>query len=239
MINHDAVHLALRAWALGVIGPSTGNTVLASTATGFTRTDGGSFVSDGLAIGMEIMSSGFVAANVNGIVTSVAPTDLRVSPFTLNVVNGVQSVSRFPLPVEVGAGPRRIDAVLPSMRAWENQAPTGLSTFVTVNGIPYIGDEYSPSTSTIITQSLMESRGDYILRWHGVPNTGTSGMRRMIDALKVRFAPGTVLDDGYNGVRVAFDAAPESSAIVETTSGPIITLIIPWIVRSPITIPVL
>jgi hypothetical protein len=232
MIDHDAVHQALRAFALPTTMATTGDVVLASTADGFTRMDGGSFVADRFAIGMEIVSSGFPAANLRAIVTSVAPTDLRVNPFVVTVSGTTQQVTHPAIPVDAAGGPRRIDAVLPSMRAWENLAPPGLSVFVPVAGIPYLEDEYSPSTSTIITQSLSESRGDYILRIHGVVGAGSSGLRRTVDALKLRFAPNTILVAADHGVRIDYDPMPESSAITATQSGPIITLTIPWIVRS-------
>jgi hypothetical protein len=240
MIDHDAAYQALRDYMLPTVVATTGDIVLTATATGFTRADGGSFVSDRFAIGMEVTSTGFLAAdaNITGVVTSVAPTELRVTPFIITIANGVQSVTRPAIAPDPAGGPRQIIAYgVPTMRSWENLAPLGLSAFIPVAGIPYISDEYTPSTSVRVTAGWMEDRGDYIVRLHGVIGAGSSGARRMIDALKNRFAPNTKLVASDHGVRISNDPAPDISALVNTTSGPILTLTVPWIVRSRTTVP--
>jgi hypothetical protein len=236
-VDHDAVQMALRAQGLPVIVATTGLATLAATTTGFTRTIG-SFVDDKFARGMEIVSAGFgpAADNVKSIITSVTPQDLRATPFVITVTGGVQSVTHPALIADPAASGRMLIAGFPFMVAWENMVPSGLTVFTPIAGIPYIEDEYSPSTNRVVTTprsfGKMEAIGDYIFKWHGIPGVGSSAIRRSVDALKLRYPPGLELVAGANKVIVSGDPAPEAGGIVQVTSGPIIILTIPWVVRS-------
>jgi hypothetical protein len=117
----------------------------------------------------------------------------------------------------------------------ENDSPNGTPQ-TPVNAVPYFEEEFSPSTSRKIgfpiRQSATEETGEYYLKWHGVPGSGSSAMRKGIDALKIAFEAGTVIPAGIDSVYIDSDPAPASGGIVQTTSRPVLVLTIPWIVRS-------
>lgn len=242
MIDLDDVHMALRTRALDLVVATTGAIDLAVTATGFTRTVG-SFIDDKFRRGMEVTSLGFGPAsnNMRGVITSLSQTDMRVSPFIISVMSGVQSITRPPLTTEASGPGRSITAGLPIMRSWENEAPVGLTAFTPVPNIPYIDEEFSPSTSRTIGVPIrlarVEDVGDYFLKWHGVPGMGSSAIRRSIGALRVRFSAGTVLSSGAYDTVIDSDPAPTTSGgIIQTGAGPVLILAIPWIVRSRNTV---
>lgn len=233
MIAHNAAHLALRSRAASLTICTTGSAALAATATGFTRSVG-SFLTDGFALGMEVISSGFStpANNGVGVVTAATATAMTVSMFVLTIVNGAQSVARPATVVEAEAAGRTIAARLPSMRGYENMP------LAPVPGIPYVIEEYSPSNSTLLTcpaqNGFVEETGDYFLTWYGVtalgniPGIGSTALRTSVDALKALFAPGTFLAAGTDKVRVRENPAPQTGQIVPLAGWAALQLKVPW-----------
>lgn len=237
MIDLDDVCDALRAWASGTVVATTGLATLEATTTGFTRAVG-SFIDDKFRRGMEIVSSGFPAAdNVRAVITSVSPLDMRVQPFTIQIANNTQTLERLSLVASVAAPNRSIVAGLPNMRSWENEAPPGLTTFTPIIGIPYLEEELSSATSRTIGSpnwnAWMEIEADYIIKWHGIAGVGSSALRKASHALKVRFRPGTIIPVGSSdAIVVNGDPAATEENIVQTTSGPVLVSQIPWHIRS-------
>jgi hypothetical protein len=236
-MDHDAAQMALRARANGLVICTTGLATLAATTTGFTRTVG-SFIDDRFVRGMEVVSSGFIPAvdNMRGIITSVSPTDMRVTPFVIAVAAGVQTVAHPALVADPAMPGRMIFAGLPVMQALENTAPSGLTLFTPIAGIPYLEEEYSPSTHRTTTVPIRSARtedtGDYIWKWHGVPGVGPSAIRRSVGALQDRYASGTIIPAGNDDIHIPGDNGPEMAEILQLTTGPIIILTIPWVVNS-------
>lgn len=227
MIAHLAAHLALRNRALSLTVATTGSASIAATATGFMRTTG-SFLSDGFAVGMEVVSSGFStsANNGNGVITSVTATVMLVSMFVVAVSNGVTTVTRPATVVEAEASGRTIAARLPSRRAFENNDFTRLSS------IPFIEEDYVPATSSLSgtkNGGLVEETGLYVIRWYGLSGVGVSALRSSVDALKLLFAPGTNLTAGSHTVRVRTDTATQTGQILPIEGGwSVLTLTVPW-----------
>lgn len=219
MSDHYAIHLALRNRALSLVVATTGSMSLSQTTTGFARATG-SFVTDGFEVGMEIVPAGF-PANVLGIVTAA-------SALTIDVT-GTRSVA----PADVG---RSLTVGLPTLREFENVL------FAPVPGRPYIAEEYSPSTSEMITGTAnggaMEETGDYFLTWYGistvgsVPGVGTKALRKSVNALMALYAPGTNLTAGSNVVSVRPKPAPQTGQIIPLTGWAALQLKVPWWVRS-------
>lgn len=237
MIDNDEIQTTLRKHAMGMVIATTGNNELEVTATGFKRILG-SFIDENFRRGMEIISSGFPAAdNVRAIITSVSPTDMRVSPFVITIANGVQTVVRPVLVPSAAAIGRTITAVIPSMWSLENEAPIGLTEFIPVTGIPYVEEEYSTGPNRTfgvpVKRARLEYTGEYFLKLHGVSGSGVAAMRKTMDAIEAHFAAGTTLvtPRGYK-ITMSSDPAPATQNMVRTTSGPVLPLYIPWIVRS-------
>lgn len=233
MMDDDAVHMALRAYGLTAIAANTGVMTLASTLTGFTRADGGSFIDDKFRRGMEIVADGFFGFPMHAVITSVSPTDMRAKPFVINIANGVQSViypSVSPLPPAPG---RSIVAIMPSMRSLENEPPAGLSTFTPISGIPYIEEEFSPDVTFRVTGSLYTSEGDLFWKFHGVIGAGPSHLRKTLSALKEHYTDAIIpVPNEQYVIRIRGDPAPTTQAIIQTTAGPVLILAVPWEVRS-------
>lgn len=244
IMDHDAVQLAIRARLLALVVCTTGSIALSVTSTpsglAFTRATG-SFIIDGFRRGMEVTSTGSYvhAANIgHGMITSLSALTMVVNMFVVTVVGGVQTITRPALVIEGSAGGRTLAVNTPSMAAWENVAPAGLSAFMAAAGIPYLEEEYSPSTGSVVTTPTMRARimnvGDYILKWHGVIGIGSSTLRREGTALNALFAPGTSFVAGDNTVIISLDK--QESQIVQSTDGPVLLHFIPWYVRSRNTI---
>ncbi len=213
MIDHEAAHHALRNRARTLIVTTTGEIALAQTDTGFTRT-AGSFVDDGFVVGMEVTPSAF-AVNGVGVIDAVAATTLSVSGTRI---------------AEPAANGRALTVGLPSLRAFENMP------FTKIPGRPYIVEEYSPSTSRMVTSPVrigrVEETGDYFLTWYGVSGVGTTALRRGVDALKALFASGTDLPAGAHVVTVRPDPGPQTGQIIALADYAALQLRIPWWARS-------
>lgn len=213
-----AVHLALRNRALGLTVATTGSTTLAATTTGFTRT-AGSFVTDGFAVGMEVVSSGFTASadNMTGVVTSVVAATMLVTPYVVTITNDVATVTHPALVAEGAASARTIRARFPARFATEN------ATFIPVADIPYAEEDFVPATSTVFSAPAsngeMVQDGLYIIKWYGLSGKGTAALRKSVDALKALFSPGTKLTAGSHTVRMSTEKAAETGQIIPLTNG--------------------
>lgn len=237
MIDIGAVHLALRNRAMGVTIATTSSSVLAATSVGYTRQTG-SFIDDQFRRGMDVVASGFSVPNnnVRSVITSVSPTEMRVTPFNISALKGVPIVSRPSLTLEAANSGRTIFAGLPYLREWPNETTVGLASFVPAAGIPYIEEQFSPSTSRTYTIPVstahIQMDGDYFLRMYGVAGNGSEAMYKFANALSQVFSAGTLLHLHGTTVRIPSDPAPVASGIIQTLIGPVITVTIPWITRA-------
>lgn len=214
MIDHVAAHLALRAKALTLAAVGTGAQSLSATLAGYHRA-AGSFLTDGFAVGMEITPAGFVSNPVS-VIREITATDI------------VTAEART---VEAATTPSSLLVGLPAHRSWEN---VELERDVTR---PYLEEEYSPSTSRVLTtpmsRSIIEYSGDYILKWYGLGNTDIIAIRRPVGALMTLFAPGTVLAAGNDKLIISGDPGPSTGQIIPLDSGwSALMLTIPWTLRS-------
>lgn len=223
MIAHEKVRLAARARAATLEVCTTGVMTLAASAVGgadptyasYTREDGGSFLVDDFAVGMEVTPAGF-ASNVLAVIRKVTAT--------------VCSVERAPgattFATEAAAGGRSLTVGLPSRRSYRNLP------FTPVPGFPYVAELYTPGPSRRISvgpNGVVEALPIYSLNLAVPQNTETLAAERYIDALLAHFAIGQVLALG-NGdfARVRGDAGPTPSQIQNDVPG--------WAI-APLTVP--
>jgi len=224
MISNSAAHIALRNRARSLVVATTGSMSLAQTTTGFSRASG-SFVTDGFVAGMELVPAGF-STIVVGIITDVQALTMAVTGTRAAIA---------------AAGSRSLTVGLPTLRAFENQifTPDPLR--------PYVVEEYSPSTSEMVgypdAGSTIKETGDYFLTWHGLTAAGAitggfgaAALRQCVDALKLLFAPGTILVAGAHTVRVRRNPAPQTGQIIPLATGAALQLKVPWWALSPNTI---
>lgn len=217
MIDKTALLLALRNRALTYVGPATGSMSLAAITTGYTRASG-SFITDGFQVGQEITPAGF-ATNTVRVVTRVEALTL-----TVDTVGGA-------LTAEGAAGSRSLSVTLPAIRAWDNVTVTPIA------GRPYLEEDFVPATSELISIPLnggqVEETGLYILKWYGLANKGSAGIRKCMDGLMALFAPGTALTAGSDVVWIRDDIGPATSQIVpQGTDRAVCALTIPWLART-------
>jgi len=204
------IHMALRARAETCVVATTGTMSLSATATGFARTTG-SFITDGFAVGMEVTPSGF-AINTAAVIS-------QVSALALTVTRAVA--------VESANTGRSLAVGYPALRARENVI------FQPTDGRPWVDEEFIPAGGVLYAgpyaNGVREETGLYVVRWYGIANTGALGLRRAIDALAARFAPGTTMTAGSDVVRVRGDVAPYASRIApRDDSWAVCSLTVPW-----------
>jgi hypothetical protein len=200
-VNHAANRLALRAYAALLLVCTTGSVTLTATATGYSRSDGGSFLVDGFAEGMDVTPAGFVANPVSTIVsldaTTITVADTRAAE---------------------GASPARMLFVgLPNRRAYEN------AKFTPTAGRPWVGDQYANGPSTQKTTGplgTLEIRPNYTLDLYFPLNAGTAAADNLVDALLAHFASSTAfaLPNG-DALRVRTDTAPYATQGKRLDSG--------------------
>lgn len=182
MVSHLALQLALRAKALTLSVATTGSISMSATLTGYARASG-SFLTDGLAPGMEITPAGF-ASNPVDVITGV--TALAVT-----TKNGRT--------VESAGSGRSLTVGLPSDRAWENVQLNPTS------GKPYVEEQYIPGPMHL---DSLGANGDieltpmYQLQIYTPENTGIGAGTRYVDALTVLFAPNTEIPVGSEKLTV-------------------------------------
>lgn len=221
MIDHTAAQLALRNRAIGLSVCTTGSTSLSATNGGYARA-AGSFVTDGFADGMEIIGTGFSLQENNepGVIT-------RVEATALTIKGGRKT--------EAAASGKTLAVGLPAVRAWENlHLRDGSDVIETpVAGRPFIEEDYIPATTVQLSGpysgGTMQQDGLYVIRWHGLTNTGTSGIRKCVDDLVALFTPGTSLTAGSHTVRVRGDIGPDVTRIEPLGNGwSVVTVTIYW-----------
>lgn len=212
--NMALVHLALRTRAFATTISTTGTMILSATVTGYARTTG-SFITDGFAVGQEVVPSGF-GPNVVGVITAVTALTLSVTP------NGGSKAA---------AAGRALVVGVPTIRGTENVIVSPMS------GRPYIVEEFEPAGGVLragpAANGVREETGLYHLRWYGLANTGMLGIRQAVQALEARFTPGTTLPAGADTVRIRGDVAPFVSRIAPRDDNwAVCVLSIPWRVFS-------
>ena len=217
MIDHTANQLALRTQLLLLAGPTTGSATLSATATGYARASG-SFVTDGFRAGMEVTPTGFTQTTVCTITA--------VTALTMTVKDGRT--------VQSSGAARTLAVGLPATRAWENAALVGASAPVV--GVPYVAEEYLPGGMRKVTTGSfgeLEAEPMYVVRFHGVPDTGFSALGMYRDAVLDLFPPTLPLTVGSDFLRVRHDVAPSASQIRRTDDGrAVVTVSIPLSIRT-------
>lgn len=210
MPDHLAIQLALRARLLTLEVCTTGSTTLAATATGYSRA-GGSFLTDGFAVGMEVTPTGFTETD-RGMITAV-------DALTMTIDGGRDVESS-------GAG-RTLAVGLPQYRGWDNTRldPEG--------GRPYIEEQYIPATVSLLSGpadgGTVEDTGLYVVRWYGQADTGLSALAEPTSAILELFKPGTGLTVADGTVRVRGDIGPSRGPILADLPGwVVVTVSIPW-----------
>lgn len=166
-----------------VVATTANDAMLAATATGYTRTDGGSFITERFAPGMEIVPTGFTGA-----------TRQVIAKVTVNQLVVAGPV----IPDTVLAG-RSISVGLPAIRLWEDiSVPPS-------PGYPYVEEQYVPGPAEVVERGVVrtEVRPMYTPRVY-VPlvvagvQVGNAGDGMYADAILELFPSGSVLpcDDG-------------------------------------------
>jgi hypothetical protein len=175
MVTHLALQLALRVKALTLSVATTGSISMSATLTGYARA-AGSFLTDGLALGMEITPVGF-ASNPVDVITGV--TALAVT-----TKNGRT--------VESAGSGRSLTVGLPSDRAWENVQ-------LIPSGKPYVEEQYIPGPMVLESEGAngnVTLEPMYQLQIYTPEQTGIGAGSRYVDALTTLFAPSTEIPVG-------------------------------------------
>lgn len=220
MISHTAALIALRTQALTLSVATTGSTTLTATTTGYLRADGGSFLTDGFAVGMEITPSGF-ASNPVDVLTGVTATTLT---------------TRTARASETSGSGRTIAVGLPALRAWENV------DFTPTAGRWYVDEDYLPGPVEQQTfggvGGEIETLPQYVLKLYGSANTGATALYKVADALLALFAPKRTLTlSTGDTVAVRTSPAPYRGQLLPSDTGwSLVTVTIPLRSRSANTI---
>jgi len=202
-----------RAALASVVVAESATDALAANANGFTRLSG-SFVADGFAVGMQVLSTGFPAGYGPRVVLDVTPSALRIVnglPSTANAATGRALRSFVPLPI---------------LEDNEQYEP--------VPGVPFTETELVAQPSVLLgapyNNSTREDRGLFVVSVHGPLDVGTKALLDTADAVLTRFAPGTVLLLSDNtAMRVRTDATPFAGKIDQLLAAHArIVITIPW-----------
>lgn len=212
------IQRALRTRFLTLSVTTTGLVSLASSATGgkdgasaFTRA-AGSFYNDEIYQGMEIVVSGFAAAN-NGVatVTWVTPTVITVDKT---------------LTTEAAAVNRSLVVGAPSARQWENVK------FNPKLPRPYVEEQYLPgpvSQDSLGPNGWLTLEPQWVLNFHVPEGAGIATDSKYLNAVEALFAPRTAIVLANTDIlRVRSDVAPFRSQRQNVAPG--------WVV-APIAIP--
>lgn len=191
--------------------------MLSATATGYARTNG-SFIADGLAVGMEITPVGFPANPVD-VLTAV----------TANTITTKNAHA-----AQAAAAGRSITVGFPALRSFENAALTRVA------GRPYAEEDFVPGTHEVLSAPAssgeVEETGLYVLKVYGLQNTGVSALRKYGEALRTRFAPGTKLVAGSHVVRMPTRPAVQTGQIIPLEQWAALVIRIPWVAHSNNTV---
>ena len=149
---------------------------------------------------MEIVPTGFTANTVDTITSVTARTVTTLSART----------------AETSAGSRTLVVGLPAAFVKENALPA----YVPVTGKPYVTEEYSPSTHSMVTSPKQGGNaietGMYVLKFYGI--TGTE-IQKYTDKLALLYTPGTLLTAGANYVRVRSDVSTTPGELIPQPGG--------------------
>ena len=223
MVDEDALTLAFRNRMLTLAVVTTGAQTLSATATGYARASG-SFLTDGFRDGMEFTPSGFADNTVRVIKTASALTIETRSDAARYPTEGTGSI---PQPsAEAPAAGRTLSVGIPLGRAFDNKKFQGSA------GRPYIEEDYVPATSTLLgtkNGGYVYEEGLYVIKWYGLEDKGTGGIRKPVNALKALFAPGSVVFASGLPVRVRADTTVKSGQILPQGDGcAVCTVTVPW-----------
>jgi hypothetical protein len=177
---------------------------LAATATGYTKSPGGHFITEGFAVGMEILVSGFTTPSNNGVKLITAITELSIS-----VAGGATA--------EGAGNQHRIEGVIPTRRAWENVA------FAPEEGFPYILERWLGGPTTLVTTTRdgwVEATPQYQIILYTPTGVGMDAAAAYADAILAHFRPGVAITDATGVVaRVRGDTGPFRAALALDTPG--------------------
>lgn len=221
-VDHVAIQSALRTYVktLSVCEALAVSDVpiLGASTSGYTRADGGSFLDDGFAKGMEVLGAAFTKSQNNG-----ARTITAVSDSLLSCAGCVAETAAEGPTLEVG---------LPATVSWENVR------FKTKQvGVPFVVEQYVPGPSF----QEENQGGDVVLRpmyavhIHVPADTDIYADGAYTDALINHFAPGTsiAIGDG-NFIQVRYNPAVFRGQRINPDSGfSMIPVTVPLEVRVP------
>lgn len=209
MIDHHAIHLAVRAHAESLVVATTGSQSIATLSTGY-RIITFDFIAAGFRVGMEVTPT---LADTSRTTIIAIPTTATLT------VKGGRTV---PFPASATGV---LSVGLPQIRGYENVPITPVADE------PYCEEEYLPgglTTQTLGNFGTLEATPTYVLRLYGPQRTGMDALRRTADALLTHFAPTTPISVANHTVRVRSDVAPTPSALRLTDEGwAVITVSIP------------
>jgi hypothetical protein len=195
---------------------------LAATTTGYTRTTG-SFVTDGFAVGMEILPAGFTA-NLRATITAVSALSMTVNRT---------------LTAQTAGSARSLTVGMPGTRVWENAEPSdasGAPASIT-QGSPYFEEQYLPgpaARATLGTGGELEWLPMYAPRVYVPANGGAKAARGYSDALLSHFAPETTMAVSTDTLRVRSIPAPYSGQLLPGDPGfAMVPVTIPLLLRTP------
>lgn len=219
MIDEEAAAIAMRTRLRGVSIATTGTMALASSASGYTRIDGGSFITDGFRVGQEFVPAGF-AVNARHVITQVTASAIT-TPDTIAV--------------EVSAGSRSLVVGLPETRLWENSKPMRAGVILDdgpTAGRPYVSDEFIPTTHEQETfpanNGKSEETGVYVVTLFGLSDTATAGIRSYTKAIKALFTPGTTIAVGSDTLRIPKSGAQTKQITPVANGWSYQQITIPW-----------
>lgn len=212
MIDHGQMHQKMRDYLLTLSVCTTGSITMSVTTDGYARATG-SFVTDGLAAGMELVASGFSKAANNG-----TKTIIEVSAQLVRVAGAVAEAS--------GSG-RTLAVGLPAGRALENMV------FDPPDGIPWVEEQYIPGPQYLYGISALSRHfvePMYNVKVHVPSDVGTRAAHAYATALLNLFPPSLVLTALPNGdvLKVRGDVGPSRGQLLHS---------LPGFVVVPITIP--
>lgn len=222
MIDSADILEAARARYESLVVTTTPAIALEATATQFIRTDGGSFVAEKFARGMQFTPAGF-GVNAPRVITAVAADRLTVD---------VTPTGGGPLAPDAAAPGRSLVVGLPEMRLWEGES------IVPKAGIPYAEMQYAGGPRRLVSMGDGADGGEVDLRpqiifYVHVKTNSDAAARRYADATLRLFPPGLILaaPDSEQAVYVFDDPAPYDSQIQASSPGFVtIPIIVPlWV----------
>jgi hypothetical protein len=191
LVSHEDIQSALRTklMTLSVCEAVEGENplTLGASASGYTRTDGGSFIDDGFAVGMEVLATGFTGSN-NGskMITAVSATLLSCAGCS----------------VQAAAEGRTLEVGLPSSRAWEQ------ARFTRQVGVTHVVEQYLPGPeSAPAAPNDKELRPVYVVQVFVPANTGIEADARYAEAIKQLFNAKVSVPVGTSYIRGRAEAA--------------------------------